>query len=112
MVKKYIPERGHIVWVNFNPSSSHEQKGKRSAFVVSPKLYNQKSGLALVCPITSHIKNYPFEVVVKDTTVPGVILVDQIKSLDWNARKFSFVSRTSQALEKNVIDILSLLISN
>jgi mRNA interferase MazF len=111
MVKKYIPERVDVVWVNFYPCSGHEKKGKRPAFVVSSKYYNQKSGLTLVCPITSQIKNYPFEVMLKGMNISGVILVDQIKNLDWNARKFAFVCKTSQALEKSVIDKLLLLIS-
>jgi len=66
VMERYIPERGDIVWLNFNPSSGHEQKGKRPAVVISPKKYNEKIGLGLFCPITSKIKNYPFEVKIEN----------------------------------------------
>lgn len=81
--KKYVPERGHIVWLNFNPQSRHEQAGHRPALVISHKIYNEKAGLALVCPITSKIKNYPFTVNLPSKEGGGCVLVDQIKSVDW-----------------------------
>jgi len=84
----YVPERGDIVWLEFDPQAGHEQAGIRPALVLSPKSYNQKVGLALFCPITSNIKGYPFEVILPEKLkVTGAILSDQVKSLDWRARK-------------------------
>ena len=84
----YVPERGDVVWITFNPQAGHEQAGRRPALVLSPKSYNGKVGLALLCPITSQVKGYPFEVAIPDgLPVNGAILSDQIKSLDWRARK-------------------------
>ena len=83
----YVPERGDVVWVMFNPQAGHEQAGRRPAVVLSPKAYNGKVGLALLCPITSQVKGYPFEVALPDgLPVSGVILSDQVKNLDWKAR--------------------------
>ena len=82
----YIPERGDVVWITFNPQAGHEQAGRRPALVLSPKAYNGKVGLALLCPITSQVKGYPFEVGIPEgMPVNGAILSDQIKSLDWRA---------------------------
>lgn len=84
----YIPERGDLVWLEFNPQAGYEQAGRRPALVVSPKSYNEKVGLALFCPVTSHIKGYPFEVVLPEKNkVSGAVLSDQIKSLGWRSRK-------------------------
>ncbi|MBX7223851.1 MAG: endoribonuclease MazF [Blastocatellia bacterium] len=97
----YIPNRGDVVWLNFDPQAGHEQSGKRPAVVISPKAYNQKVGLGLFCPITHHVKGYPFEVKVPGgLTVKGVVLSDQIKSLDWKARQAEFIAQ----LPKDVID--------
>lgn len=83
----YVPERGDVVWITFNPQAGHEQAGRRPAIVLSPKADNGKVGLALLCPIKSQIKGYPFEVEIPDgLPVSGVILSDQVKSLDWKAR--------------------------
>ena len=83
----YVPERGDVVWITFNPQAGHEQAGRRPAVVLSPKAYNGKVGLALLCPITSQVKGYPFEVAIPDGfPVNGVILSDQVKNLDWRAR--------------------------
>jgi mRNA interferase MazF len=111
MVQSYIPERGDIVWLEFNPQAGHEQAGHRPALVVSPKAYNEKVGLALFCPITSSIKGYPFEVVLPEKLeVSGAILSDQIKSLDWRVRKAKLlVSAPEDALEEVLAKILSLL---
>lgn len=82
------PDRGDIVWLQFNPQAGSEQAGHRPALVISPKSYNQRVGLALVCPITSRIKGYPFEVALpQGMETEGAILCDQIKSLDWRIRK-------------------------
>jgi mRNA interferase MazF len=88
MARAYVPERGDIVWLQFDPQAGHEQAGHRPAFVVSPRAYNRKVGLALFCPITSRPKGYPFEVPLpNEGKTRGAILSDQLKSLDWKARK-------------------------
>lgn len=90
----YIPERGDIVWLQFDPQAGHEQDGRRPALVVSPQPYNAKVGLALMCPVTSKSKGYPFEVVLPaNLKVSGVVLADQIKSLDWQARRAEFACK-------------------
>jgi mRNA interferase MazF len=84
---KYIPRCGDIIWINLNPRAGHEQAGRRPAVVLSPEKYNGKTGLALVCPITGRIKGYPFEVLISEgLPIKGVILSDQVKSLDWRVR--------------------------
>ena len=84
----HVPERGDVVWLEFNPQAGSEQAGRRSALVISPKSYNRKVGLALVCPITSRVKGYPFEVELpQGLEAKGAILCDQLKSLDWRARR-------------------------
>jgi len=87
----YSPDRGDVVWLDYDPQRGHEQAGKRPAIVLSPKEYNQKVGLALFFPITSQVKNYPFEVAIALTKITGVILADQIKSLDWKARHVKYI---------------------
>lgn len=99
--RAYVPRRGDVVWLDLVPQAGHEQAGRRPAVVLSPQAYNQKVGLALLCPITSHVKEYPFEVTLPaGGKVTGVILADQIKSLDWNARRAKFIS----ALPMEVIE--------
>jgi mRNA interferase MazF len=84
----YVPDRGDVVWVTLNPHAGHEQAGRRPAVVVSPRSYNGKVGLALLCPITSRVKGYPFEVRIPEgLPVSGVVLADQVKSLDWRERR-------------------------
>jgi len=82
----YVPERGDVVWLSFDPQAGHEQAGRRPALVLSPKAYNAKTGLMLCCPMTTKIKGYPFEVVLAGPS-PSAALADQVKSLDWRARK-------------------------
>jgi mRNA interferase MazF len=84
----YVPDNGDLVWLTFDPQAGHEQAGRRPALVLSPKAYNQKSGLALVCPITNQAKGYPFEVALPGGSgISGVILADHVKNLDWKARR-------------------------
>lgn len=111
MVRRYIPERGDIVWLEFNPQAGYEQAGHRPALVVSPKAYNEKVGLALFCPITSNVKGYPFEVVLPEKhKVSGAILSDQIKSLDWRVRKAKHMACIPQnVLEEVLAKLLTLL---
>ncbi len=86
--RTYVPDRGDIVWLQFNPQAGHEQAGHRPALVLSPASYNRLSGLMLCCPMTSQKKGYPFEVVVEDAlNHTSVVLADQVKSLDWKVRK-------------------------
>lgn len=88
---EYVPDRGHIVWLEFSPQAGHEQAGHRPALVLSPRNYNEKTSLALFCPITSKVKGYPFEVLLPSSSaVKGVALADQIRSLDWRARRARF----------------------
>lgn len=86
MPSRYIPQAGDIAWLNFTPQTGHEQAGHRPALVLSPQSYNKKTGLMLCCPITTHIKNYPFEVLLAGDPA-SVVLADQVKSLDWQSRK-------------------------
>jgi len=86
--KEYVPDRGDLVWLEFTPQKGHEQAGRRPALVISPRSYNAAAGLALFCPITSRVKGYPFEVLLpRGGPIEGVVLADQVKSLDWRARK-------------------------
>jgi mRNA interferase MazF len=97
MSNKYIPDRGDLIWINFDPQTGKEDAKHRPALVLSKKIYNQKVGLCVLCPITSKIKGYPFEVVVSSKEVEGAILADQVKSLDWQAREARFIEKASQA---------------
>ncbi|MDR2595865.1 MAG: endoribonuclease MazF [Treponema sp.] len=108
--KKYSPERGDIVWLNFNPQSGHEQKGKRPAIVISPGEYNEKTGLGLFCPITSKIKNYPFEVRINNKKINGVVLSDQIKSLDWETREIEFIVKETYETINEIINKIGVLL--
>jgi len=84
----YVPQRGDIIWLSFDPQAGHEQAGRRPAVILSPATYNGKVGLAIACPITSQEKGYPFEGRIPPALpIAGVILADQVKSLDWRARQ-------------------------
>jgi mRNA interferase MazF len=111
MVKKqYVPDRGDLVWVDFNPTKGREQAKVRPAIVISPKNYNQKTGLAIMCPLTSAQKGYPFEVEVKNKKVAGVILSDHVRSLDWKARNVIHIAKAKPAVISEVQVKLSLLL--
>lgn len=113
MSRRYIPDRGDIVWLQFNPQAGHEQSGHRPALVVSPRSYNQKVGLALFCPITSQVKGYPFEVVLPKEGKPlGAILSDQIKSLDWRVRKAKRFSKAPNGVIGEVLAKIHTLIDH
>ena len=110
-VDRYIQSRGDIVWLDFSPCSGHEQSGQRPSLCISQKEYNQKTGLALFCPCTSIIKGYPFEVLIQDTGVlHGVILADQIKSLDWRVRNISYITTLPEPLLIEVMAKISVLV--
>jgi mRNA interferase MazF len=95
----YIPDRGDIVFLNFDPTKGHEQRGHRPALVLSPISYNRKTSLALFMPITNKQKGYPFEVVLPaELKTQGVVLADQIKCLDWRDRSIEFVEVAPESL--------------
>ncbi len=104
------PDRGDLVWLQFNPQAGSEQAGRRPALVISPKSYNRKVGLALVCPITSRVKGYPFEVELPaDIEARGAVLCDQLKNLDWRARSAKrFGSVPDTVMEEVTARILAL----
>jgi len=107
----YIPERGDIVWININPQAGHEQAGRRPALILTPVSYNQKAGLAIMCPITSQIKGYPFEVnLPAEIPIRGVILSDQVKSLDWHTRNAEFVCKLDESHLLETMQKLSALL--
>lgn len=100
----YVPARGDLVWLTFDPRAGHEQRGRRPALVVSPRSYNAKVGLALFCPVTSRVKRYPFEVELPDVgEVSGVVLADQVKSLDWGAREASRIEAAAASVVAEVL---------
>jgi len=111
MSDSYCPKRGDVVWLTFTPHAGHEQAGHRPALILSPESYNKKVGLALVCPITTQVKGYPFEVALpKGLEVSGVILADQIKSLDWRARRAQFCCTVPAAILAEALGKLATLI--
>jgi mRNA interferase MazF len=107
-----VPQRGDVVWLSMNPQAGHEQAGRRPALVLSPGSYNAKVGLAILCPITSRVKGYPFEVPIPvGLPVEGAILSDQAKSLDWKARKAEFICRLPSQSTTEVLQKLGTLLS-
>ena len=102
VTKTYIPEQGDIVYFDFSPTNGREQKGVRPALVISRAILNKKNGLVVVIPITSQQKGYPFEVEIKAAKISGVALVDQVRSMDYVARKFKRVSRISETAFEEV----------
>lgn len=112
MARRYVPSRGDVVWISLSPQAGHEQAGRRPALVISPAAYNGKVGLAILCPITSQVKGYPFEVSIPSgLEVSGVVLSDQVKSLDWRARKAAFICKLPQTATLEVLDKLGTLLS-
>jgi len=112
MVNNYVPDRGDIIWLHFTPQFGREHAGHRPAIVLSPKTYNRKVGLCLVCPITSKIKGYPFEVVLKNgMKTSGAILSDQVRSLDWRSRQAEYIEKVSDEIFIEVKGKLDALIN-
>lgn len=102
-----IPARGDLVYVNFTPQSGHEQAGTRPGIVLSPKDFNQATGFAVVCPITRQAKGYPFEVALPDgLAIEGVVLTDQVKSLDWHSRQFNVKGQAPQEVVTDCLDLI------
>jgi mRNA interferase MazF len=106
------PRRGDVVWVSLNSQAGHEQAGRRPALVLSPIEYNNRVGLALMCPVTSRVKGYPFEVPLPENLeVSGVILADQVKSLDWKVRKAEHACTVPRSVMNEVFGKLNALLS-
>lgn len=107
-----VPDRGDVLWIMLSSQAGHEQAGRRPALVLSAASYNGKVGLALLCPITSQEKGYPFEVRIPEgMPVDGVILSDQAKSLDWRARRAEFACRLPDVVVREVLLKLGTLLS-
>ena len=110
--RTYIPHRGDVIWITLDPQAGHEQRGRRPALVLSPAAYNGRVGLALLCPITSQVKGYPFEVALPGgLPVAGVALADQVKSLDWRARQCARICAISEQVVVQVLRRLNTLLS-
>ncbi|MBE0481343.1 MAG: endoribonuclease MazF [Dehalococcoidia bacterium] len=108
----YVPRRGDVLWITLNPQAGHEQTGRRPAVVLSPQSYNSKVGLAILCPVTSQAKGYPFEVLLPaGSPVVGAIVSDQVKSLDWRARNAELICTLPAATVSEVLQKLSTLLS-
>ena len=111
MARRYVPARDDAVWITFSPQAGHEQAGRRPALVLSPSSYNSKVGLAILCPITSQVKGYPFEVIIPaGSKLAGVILADQVKSLDWRFRKAEFICKLPPETTAEVLERLGTLL--
>ena len=111
MVESYVPHRGDAVWITLNPQAGHEQAGRRPALVLSPTSYNGKVGLVLCCPITNQRKGYPFEVQLPEgLAVTGVVLCDQVKSLDWHVRKAEWICAVPEDTLSSVLELLEILL--
>jgi len=103
----YIPKQGDIIAITFDPQSGHEQKGRRPAFVVSKDLFNQSTGLAMVCPVTNTERNFPFHVPIpEDSKLTGFIMVEQVKSVDFRARRAKRIEHGTDELLSDVLSIL------
>ena len=111
VAKTYVPNRGDLVWIDLNPTRGREQAKVRPAIVISPKNYNQATSLAIMCPITSVHKGYPFEVEVKDKKVSGVVLADHVRSLDWRVRNVKFIAKAKPSVISEVQTKLLLIVS-
>ena len=113
MSSPYCPKRGDVVWLSFAPQAGHEQAGHRPALALSPEAYNRKAGLAIFCPVTTQVKGYPFEVPLPSgLKASGVILSDQVKSLDWQARGAQFCCRIPGATLAEVLKKLNVLLDD
>lgn len=106
-MKQYVPEKGDFVAVTFDPQSGHEQRGRRPALVVSNTLFNQQARLAIVCPITNTDRGYPFHVAITDNPdVRGFVMIEQVKSIDFRARKAKPIGKASDVVLDEVLSIL------
>ncbi|MFA6136643.1 MAG: type II toxin-antitoxin system PemK/MazF family toxin [Sulfurimonas sp.] len=102
----YIPQKGDLVILTFDPSAGHEQQGRRPVLIISNQVFNKHVGLAIACPITNTDRNFPFHVLVNSENLTGFIMTEQIKSIDFNARKVKFVAKVSDEVLAKVLGIL------
>ncbi len=110
--KSYVPDRGDIVWISLHPQAGREQGGRRPCLVLSPALYNRKTSLAVMCPITNQAKGYSFEVQLPaGLQTTGVILADHIKSLDWQVRKVEFHETIAASIVRETLDMTMALLN-
>lgn len=104
------PKQGDLIWLTFSPQSGREQAGRRPALVISPSVYNAKVGLVLVCPITSKVKGYPFEVCLPESSpVSGVVLADQLRSLDWRSRQATWIAPAPPSVLEQTLRLIAAL---
>lgn len=107
----YVPDRGDAIWLQFNPQAGHEQAGHRPAIVLSAAVYNRRTRMAIVCPITSQSKGYPFEVQLPDELpIAGVVLSDQVKNLDWYMRDANLICTLPDVVLHEVVEKLETLL--
>jgi len=106
MVKEYIPKKGDLVILTFDPSAGHEQQGRRPALIISNEVFNKHVGLAIACPITNTDRNFPFHVKVESDNLTGFIMTEQVKSIDYNVRKVKFVERVNDDVLEKVLGML------
>lgn len=109
--KNYIPERGDLVWTNFDPAAGHEQTGKRPAFVLSPASFNKKVMLAMVAPVTTRVRGHGFEVVLKGKKIEGVVLCQQVKMIDFAERGVQFAEKAPEAVTSDVLAKVRAIVS-
>jgi mRNA interferase MazF len=111
VARTYVPDAGDLVWLTFDPQAGHEQRGRRPALILSPRVYNSKARLAIACPITSQVKGYPFEVPLPPGgKVSGVVLSDHVKNLDWEARRVVFETKAPAEVVTDVRERLRVLL--
>jgi len=111
VAREYVPDAGDLIWIDFTPQVGHEQAGRRPGLVLSPSSYNAKTGLAIVCPLTSRLKGYTFEVELpKSGRIRGAVLSDQLKSLDWRERRAERGGKVPMAVMEEVKARLQLLL--
>jgi len=108
--RRFVPDRGDILWLDFNPVRGHEQGGRRPALVLSTREYNAIAKLAIVCPVTSHIKGYPFEIPFKTKNISGVILADHIRNVDWVERHADKIGTVSEAVITEVREYITKIV--
>lgn len=107
----YVPERGDVVWADFNPQLGHEQSGRRPALILSPAFYNRRTGLVLLCPITNQIKGFKFEVIIPaGLQVTGAVLSDAVKNFDWRARRCAYLTTLPPSVTEEVLEKLLTLL--
>jgi mRNA interferase MazF len=111
VVSSYIPRKGDFIWLNFDPQSGLEQKGRRTAIIVSNTLFNEKTGLAFACPTTTKDRSYPFHLNIPEgLPVHGVIMADQVKSIDYKSRKAAFIAQAPKDLVDDILAILDAIL--